>query len=59
MDRVLVKNRNEEIGTQMELYAELTKGNTVFELEIGYWLISDSEDGGLAWHRARSNGKFH
>ena len=58
-ERQLVKNRNDQIETQMELYAKLTKGHTVFKLEMGYWLISNSENGGLAWHRARSNGEFY
>ena len=57
-EREFVKNQKNQIQAQMELYAKLTKGHTVFELENGYWMISNSENGGLAWHRAKSNGEF-
>ena len=55
----VVQNQNKLIDSQLKLYAELTKGGTVFELPIGYWLISSSKDGRYAWCRAKSDGKFN
>lgn len=53
-----VENSNDEIKTQMKLYATLTKGDSVFTLDQGFWLISPCRDGGYAWARTKSDGEF-
>ena len=60
-EKSLVKNQNNQIDAQMKLYAKLTKGGTVSELDQGYWLICNKRCGGegsYAWCRIQSDGKF-
>ena len=58
-EKVNVRNQSNQIDVQMKLYAELTKGNTVFELKTGYWMICNKRNGGegcYAWCRIKSDG---
>ena len=57
-DKKTVQNPGSQIETQMKNYAKLTKGDTVFTLDTGYWLISPNREGGYAWARIRSDGKI-
>ena len=60
-EKTSVRNQSNQIGVQMKLYARLTKGDTVFELDQGYWLICNKRCGGAgsyAWCRIKSDGKL-
>ena len=57
-EKTSVRNQSNQIDVQMKLYAKLTKGDTVFELEQGYWMISNNRSRGLAWTRILSDGEF-
>ena len=52
------KLKTHQIEDQLKLYAKLTKGGTVNELDRGYWMISNKRSGGYAWCRIRSDGQF-
>ena len=58
-EKTTVRNQSNQIDVQMKLYAKLTKGDTEFELEKGYWMISNQRSGGYAWCRIESDGKFY
>ena len=51
-----LKFQNNEIEAQLKKYATLTKGDTVYELDEGYWMISNERSGGFAWCRIKSDG---
>ena len=53
-----VGNRKNQINEQLKNYARLTKGDTSYELDEGYWCISNKRYGGFAWCRIKSDGSL-